>query len=173
MSEDFGQVWVLKAFEEKDGRRGPSIEGVFDELRHGRARIGWSYDDDLDLRIIRDKGGDLNEAQEAATKCLPFLTKMEKGDVILYPHQPEEGKFSIVRVTGEYDYDDGLENGDFRSVRPCELVSGSPVDMYDEIVTASLRERMGLPGRLSRVSDTGPLAYLLDNLPKAGKILGR
>ena len=166
MSEAFGQVWVVKAVEEGSGR---PVEGVFEELAAGKARIGWSYQDDLDLRIIRDKGGrNLNDDQRWAKRCLPFLTRMQEGDLLLYPHQPERGKFSIVQVTGEYDYDAGL--GDFRSVRPCKLIPGSPVNMYDEIVISSLRRRLGRPGRISLVYDTGPVVYLLNNLTKAGKI---
>ncbi len=169
MSEKFGQVWVLKAVEEGTGR---PIEGVFDELRQGRARIGWSYEDDLDLRIIqdiRDKGGDHNERQNEAMLCRRFLTEVREGDLLLYPHQPKRDQFSVARVTGDYGYDGGI-GGDFRSVRPCELITETPVDMYDEIVLSSLRRRMGKPRRLSVVNDTGPLKILLDSLSEAGQI---
>ena len=139
MSEESGQVWVVRTTHKGTGR---PVEGVFDELCRGCARIGWSSEDDEDLRIIRDKGEDLNEHQEEAKRCLRFLNEMEEGDMILYPHQPERNKFLIVRVIGEYGYDDGLRNGDFRSVRTCELISKNPVDMYDEIVPASLHHKL-------------------------------
>ena len=32
------------------------ISGVFEELKKGRARIGWSYQDDLDLRNYPRQG---------------------------------------------------------------------------------------------------------------------
>ena len=140
MSEEFGQVWVVRTTHKGTGR---PVEGVFDELCRGCARIGWSSEDDEDLRIIHKiKGEDLNERQEEAKRCLRFLNEMEEGDVILYPHQPERYKLSVVRVIGEYGYDHGLGNGDFRSVRPCELISKKPVDMYDEIVPASLHHKL-------------------------------
>ena len=139
MSEEFGQAWVVRTTHKGTGR---PVEGVFDELRKGHARIGWSSEAYEDLRIIRDKGEDLNKYQKWAKRCLPFCTEVQKGDLLFYPQQPARRKLSVVRVIGEYGYDDGLENGDFRSVRPCELMSKKPVDMYDEIVPASLRDRL-------------------------------
>ncbi len=86
---------------------GQPIPGVFDELQAGRARIGWSYEDYLDLRLLLRKikqGETLNEDEQAAKRCLGFLTRVEVGDYLLYPNQPERGRFSVVQVTGEYDY---------------------------------------------------------------------
>ncbi len=177
MSETFGQVWVVRTTHEGTGQ---PVEGVFDELCRGRARIGWSSYDNQDLRKIDRKirnGENLTPAEgggrKGAKRCLPFLTKVQERDLLLYPHQPERDLFSIVQVTtGEYGYDAGLDE-DFRSVRPCKLIPGSPVNMRDGIVIASLRDRLGKPSRISLVDATGyayPLKYLLDNLPtKAGK----
>ena len=51
-------------------------------------------------------------------------------------------------MTGDYGHDGGLGD-DFR---PCALVTPKPVELYDEIVPSSLRQRMGHRGRLSEVS---------------------
>ena len=75
----------------------------------------------------------------------------------------------MVRVTGAYGYDGGLGE-DFRSFRPCALVTPKPVALYDEIVPSSLRQRMRRPSRLSEVSDTGPLRDFLDHLQEAGRV---
>ena len=85
-------------------------------------------------------------------RCLRFLTEVGAGDLLLYSHQPASGQFTVVRVTGDYGYDGGLGD-DFRSFRPCALVTPKPVELYDEIVPSSLRQRMGHRGRLSEVSD--------------------
>lgn len=141
MSEEFGQVWVVRTTQKGTGR---PVEGVFDELCRGCARIGYSGEDHHDLRKITaklDKGEGLDPGERATRRCLRFL-KVQEGDLLFYPQQPARGKLSVVRVTGEYGYDDGLENGDFRSVRPCELISKKPVDMRNEIVPASLRDRL-------------------------------
>ena len=148
---------------------GQPIPGVFDELKAGRARMGWSYQDNLDLRLLLgriEQGEQLDEHERGAKRCLGFLTKVKLEDYLIYPHQPNRGKFSVVQVTGDYDYSteqDGLDE-DFRSFRPCVLKTPEPVDMYDEIVTSQLRHRLGRPGRLSQVYDTSSFSGFLEDL---------
>ena len=159
-------AYVVKTVDE-----GQPFPGVFDELKAGRARIGWSYQDTLDLRLLVsriEQGAHLNQDERDAKRCLGFLTKVESEDYLLYPHQPVRGQFSVVQVTGEYDYStdkDGLD-GDFRSFRPCLLKTPEPVDMYDEIVPSQLRHRLGRPGRFSQVSDTSSLFIFLEASPE-------
>lgn len=166
------QAYVVKTTDKDSGE---PIPGVFEELQAGRARIGWSYRDDLDLRLIQDKiqqRSPLNKCEQDAKRCLGFLTGPALDDYLLYPHQPDRGQFYVVQVKGEYDYsaaEDGLD-GDFRSFRPCSLMTAEPVDMYDEIVPSQLRQRLGRPGRFSEVYDTDPLFIFLKALPEAGRI---
>ena len=169
------RAFVVKALDDD----GWPIPGVFEELRAGRARIGWSSRDDQCLKSIQekvDRGEPLNEAQQKAKRCLGFLTKVASEDYLLYPHQPENGWFCVVRVTGDYDYStekvEGLAwgSGDFRSFRPCELITTDPVARYDEIVPSKLRYRLGVPGRFSEISDLNPLFTFLRDIPEAGRI---
>lgn len=166
------RAYVVKTTDKDSGE---PIPGVFEELQASRARIGWSYRDNLDLRLIQDKiqqGSPLNKGEQDAKRCLGFFTRPALDDYLLYPHQPNRGLFCVVQVKGEYDYsaaEDGLD-GDFRSFRPCSLITAEPVDMYDEIVPSQLRHRLGRPGRFSEVYDTGPLSIVLKALPEAGRI---
>ena len=120
-------VYVVKTVHE-----GQPFPGVFDELKAGRARIGWSYEDNLDLRVLQDRieqGKPLDEEQQKARRCLGFLTRVKPEDYLIYPHQPDRGQFSVVQVKGEYDYStqkDGLKE-DFRSIRACLLTTPNPV----------------------------------------------
>ena len=163
-------VFVVKTADD-----GEPVQGVFGELQAGRARIGWSYQDNLNLRSLReriDQEVQLDGHERDAKRCLGFLTRVESGDYLLYPHQPKRGKFTVVQVTGEYGYstkEDGLD-GDFRSFRPCSLETREPVDMYDEIVPSQLRHRLGRPGRFSEVSDTSSFFIFLKNLPNQGRL---
>lgn len=166
-------VYVLRT---EDRITGQPAVGVFEELKAGRARMGWSWDDKLDLRVIQEKreqGEALDEDQKGAVRSLNFLRYTNPGDYIIYPHQPKRGQFSVVKITGEYDYSDaadGLE-GDFRSFRPCSLETPSPVDMYDEIVPSALCTRLGRQGRFSEVSDSRELFFsFLKELPEAGQL---
>lgn len=159
------QAFVVKAI--ADGR---PVEGVFNELESGRARIGWSYDDKLDLRKIMTRSTtDMDEDERAARRCLGFLTRVNDGDYLLYPHQPERGRFAVAQVTGEYDYDDDGLGGDFRSFRPCKLVASRPI--YDEIVPSKMRHRLGRPGRFSEMYDVVPLQNFLQHLSETVRIL--
>ena len=154
---------------------GQPFPGVFDELKAGRARIGWSYEDNLDLRLLRNKleqRKPLDGDEQDARRCLGFLTRVKQQDYLIYPHQPRRGMFSVVQVKGEYDYstkNDGLDE-DFRSFRPCLLEKPNPVDMYDEIVSSQLRQRLGRPGRFSEVYETSSFFKFLKDLPEAGRL---
>ena len=164
---------MQEAYVVKTADDGQPVPGVFDELKAGRARIGWSYQDNLDLRLLFiriEQGKQLDEDERDARRCLGFLTRVNSEDYLLYPHQPDRGLFSVVQVKGDYYYStdkDGLSE-DFRSFRPCLLKTPEPVDMYDEIVPSQLRQRLGRPGRFSQVSDTSSLFIFLEALPEAG-----
>ena len=167
-------VFVVKAIEE-----GQPVPGVFDELKAGRARMGWSYQDNLDLRLLLgriEQGEQLDEDERGAKRCLGFLTRVKLEDYLLYPHQPERGLFSVVQVKGDYKYStdkDGLTTAsgrDFRSLRACSLKTPDPVDMYDEIVPSQLRQRLGRPGRISQVYDTSSFFGFLEDLPNRGQL---
>ena len=138
--------------------------------------MGWSSKDTLDLRTIqkkRDQGEPLDEDQKAAVRCLGFLRYVNLGDYIIYPHQPKRGQFSVVKITGEYDYSDAADglgdHLDFRSFRSCSLEKPSPVDMYDKIVPSTLKYRLGRPGRFSQVHDRKTFFGFLKDLPEAGQ----
>lgn len=147
---------------------GEPVAGVYDELKAGRARIGWSSQDNQDLRKIRDKRAQSDD-ERWARKCLGFLTRVEIGDCFVYPHQPRRGMMSVVEVTGDYGYDDGIIGGDFRSFRPCKMETPEPVHLYDEIVPSKLRHRLGCPGRFSQIRDTAPLTDFLEYVSQAGR----
>ena len=163
-------VFVVKAVKE-----GQPIPGVFDELKAGRARMGWSYQDNLDLRLLLGRiaqGEQLDEDERGAKRCLGFLTRVKLEDYLLYPHQPERGLFSVVQVKGDYKYSTdkhGLDR-DFRSLRACSLKTPEPVDMYDEIVPSQLRQRLGSPGRFSQAYDPSSFFRFLEDLPNRGQL---
>lgn len=163
-------VWVVKTVDDD----GYPIPGVFDQLQASRARIGWSYQDNLDLRLISQKineGEPLNQDECEAKRCLRFYTEVAEDDFLIYPHQPQRRQFTVVQVTGKYGYSpahDALD-GDFRSFRPCQPRTPEPIDWYDEIVPSQLRIRLGRPGRFSKIYDTEPFFMFLRAVPEAGR----
>ena len=164
-------VYVVRTDRRDDKEK--IISGVFDGLKAGKARIGWSYEDRLDLRLIERKvqrGEKLDCHESDARRCLGFV-KIKCGDYLIYPHQPRTGCFSIAKVEGEYDYlteecgipSEGTIMRDFRSYRPCELItSDSGICINDASVPPMLRDRLKKPGRLSKVNDPAPFWQLLE-----------
>ena len=163
-------VFVVRAVD--DWLPSPS---VYEELKNGRARIGWSYKDSQNLRLINkaiNDGKTLDKHQQESKRCLRFLTDVEHGDFFIYPHQPNRGQFSVVEITGDYDYSPSnhVLQGDFRSYRPCSLKTKNPIEIRDEIVPSQLRFRLGRPGRFSKISDTEIFWRFLRKIDDAGTI---
>ena len=171
-----GTAYVLKAVDFD----GTPLPGVFEELRAGRARMAWSYHDNLDLRLIKAKwegGSELDEDESAAwRRCRRFLTDVEIGDYLIYPNQPVRRQFSVVRVEGGYEYlpvDEALvfyedSHRDCRSCRPCSLLTPDAISYDDVIVPPRLRAQLGIMGAFFRPGDQEPLFGFLQDLPAAG-----
>lgn len=161
----------MRAFIVRAAEQGWPIPGVYQTLQEGRATIGWSKRDNQDLRVIAavlQKGGTLDEHQQSARRCLGFLERPRKGDLLLYPHQPEPRQFFVVEVDGDYDY--APAGQDFRSYRPCKTVTPEPVSMDDAVVPSRLRQDLGRPGRFYEVHDTGALNTFRANKDQAGQV---
>lgn len=103
----------------------PSREFFAKELEAGRLRQGWGYDPRLDLRKLREKrerGEDLTQKEEAAwERCRPMLDSVEEGDYVAVKNVPSTDKFTLVEVTGDYDFD--LKDiGDFGHYLPVRVI---------------------------------------------------
>ena len=91
-------------------------EILFEELKNGKLRQGWGYDESQSLVIIQpeiDKGGEwwkrLSDIQSEALPNLRMLSdaedSIEIGDIILAPNLPKQNLFCLAEVTGKYVYD--------------------------------------------------------------------
>ena len=72
---------MLTVFVVKTVVEGQPFPDVFGELKAGRARIGWSYQDNLDLRLLLgriEQEEQLNEDERDARRCLGFLREVHK-----------------------------------------------------------------------------------------------
>lgn len=132
-------------------------EYISTELRAGRMRQGWGYRQDLDLAelsgLVRS-GQSLSSEQRAAwgnRRLLPSEpNSVRDGDIVLLPNVPEYGRWFVSEVTDdEYRYEIPPEFGDYGHVRNVRLLNpDSPVNPYDEAVSALLRGTMRVPRRL-------------------------
>ncbi len=145
---------------------------IFSKLRGGSARIGWSYNDRLDLaRIVevvsQGRRGALDAEQSDAWGCHGFIDRVRCGDRLFYPNVPDYGRFCVVEVTGSYSFLPAQESikDDLRSARPCLLLTSEPISRTDAIVTEDLRNKLGLQRRFYQLNIRDQdIKYLLGNL---------
>ena len=135
---------------------------IWSELLEGRLRQGWGYREDQDLELlaaIRRAGGTLDEGQQATWRGNRLLLPAEPGamatgDLVVLPHLPRHGAWSIARVTGGYRYaisdqrnatdEVQLDYGHIREVTPLKGPAGiDPVaDEVSERLRAAMRNRL-------------------------------
>jgi hypothetical protein len=149
---------------------------LWDELKAGRLRQGWGYEDDQDLEVIakrKAKGAKLSDHQQDTWRGNRRMLASEddsiqQGDIVLVPHLPEEQHWSVVRVVGPYSYDIAKKHDDYGHILPVELLSGDhPVSFYAEGVAAGLRQTMGVRSRLWNIDHLGAeVAHVVEGLGK-------
>lgn len=161
------RYWVMRTHRDNKPR-------LWAELQQGRLRQGWGWDHDQDLREIRRvalSGGTWSESQRAATRNRRMLSdepnSIQVGDLIVLPHLPDERRYSIVRVTGPYEY--GTADGwtDYRHILPVELLSGpAGIDVNDPRMSPPLRRSLRNQHRMWSIDPVGPdVESLLEHCP--------
>lgn len=132
-------------------------EFISSELQDGRMRQGWGYREDLNLEELVGKvrsNQPLSPEQRDAwlnRRLLPSETDgIHAGDVVLLPNLPEKGRWLVAEIEDdEYRFEIPPEIDDYGHVRNVRLLNpGSPVNPYDEAVSASLRGTMRVRRRL-------------------------
>lgn len=116
-------VWAFAKIDDDDARK-----LVYESIKDGKSRFGWSGEPDSDLR----KKWDSKQA---------FLLSIRKGDWIVHVNMPQWGKCVAVRVTGEYGHDEGLQcewGTDFRHYIPIDASSLLEFDRNDPAVLPSV-----------------------------------
>jgi hypothetical protein len=161
------RAWVFRI----DRSRAPVL---WSELLAGRLRQGWGWTAEHDLRTLIPRwraGEKLTDAERSALPNRRMLTSesdgIHAGDLILIPHLPAGGRFSVVRVVGPYEFDDGAALGDYGHILPVRLLSpedGVALDdpRVDEALRGALRHRQrltearGVSGSLSSLLRPSP-----------------
>jgi hypothetical protein len=113
-------IYAIKTFgTENDELVQPRI---FEDLKNGKARFGWSFQNSADLReiykILEDKNweyGKIDEKRMRFWSMGGFLLDIRRGDYLVYINLPEKGQCAVVQATEEYSFDEGIYCDDFRS----------------------------------------------------------
>jgi len=108
------------------------------EIKEGKLRQGWGYDEKLDLRKLNEKRTNnliLDEKeQQAWDRCNHMLLYIKQGDLIAVKNVPSREQFTIVRVTGDYDFKIG-DIGDFGHILPVQVLN--TFHKYSKVVPSS------------------------------------
>ena len=152
------RYWVMRT--DKD-----SIPYLSGQLEKGKLRQGWGYLENQHLELIRkrkDKRRKLNADQKKCWRGNRRMLNTEEGsiqvgDIILTPHLPERGCWSIIKVVGDYFYEIDQDQQDFGHTLPVELLTKErPVNPYEEAVSAKLRQTMRCQSRLWNIDYLKP-----------------
>ena len=133
---------------------------VTDELSSGQLRQGWGHDPSQDLRRIHDAWRDdvpLTQMQIDASRHWRMADGnpddyMNVGDVVLVPNMPQDGLFTLCRITGGYDFRIPSQIRDFGHSRAVEVLTPGGVANEHELVDAGLRRSLRYLGRLWRIA---------------------
>ncbi len=146
------RYWVLRT-DPTPSRK----EYLAEEARSGRMRQGWGYREDLDLTKLAESirsGETIAPEQRAAwrnRRLLPSETDgIHEGDIVLLPNLPKQGEWFVAEAADdEYRYEISREFCDYGHIRNVRLLNPqSPVNPYDEAVSARLRGTMRSQHRL-------------------------
>jgi hypothetical protein len=89
------KVWAFNGVEDKYAKE---KEMVYQSVKNGKSRFGWSSKDGADLR----KPWTESHGKQA------FLLQIEVGDWIVHINTPNWGKCTAAQVIKTYDFDEGL-----------------------------------------------------------------
>jgi predicted Mrr-cat superfamily restriction endonuclease len=143
---------------------------IWAELQAGRLRQGWGLEPEDDLEILqrlRRSGATFSawqrEIWRGNRRLLPTEPgAMQAGDLVVLPHLPRRGLWSIARVTGGYRYRvspvpnawDGRH--DYGHIRAVELLTDErAIDPERDNVSEALRRAMRNRQRMWSVDGHG------------------
>ncbi|WP_417913261.1 restriction endonuclease [Candidatus Electronema sp. TJ] len=143
-------------------------EIIFEELKNGKLRQGWGYDESQNLFLIQseiDKGGKwwnrLSDIQKESLRNLRMLSDAEDsiqiGDIILTPNLPKQNSFCLAEVSERYVFnmltlnkktDINNLHHDYGHVLPVKLITLDGINKFNENVHADLRSTLRTPMRM-------------------------
>jgi Restriction endonuclease len=152
--------------------------------RSGLKSIGWGWKRDHDLRLLakQARSRKLSEEEARVWRNRRLLNTepdgLKKGDVVVIPNLPEQGRWVLARVTGGYDFSpvrvqegDGPDYGHIVAVSPVRDPDGkvAVVEADNEHVDARLRATMRSQSRMWAIDALGTAVDALIDAIEMGK----
>jgi hypothetical protein len=118
-----------------------AIDYFTKELREGRLRQGWGWHEEQNLRIMKK--------DEGASKNLPMMNRVKKGDILIIPRLPDWDHVTIAEALDDWDkaYEFSISAGqiDYGHIFPAReirnFVRNSPVVKSEIRTTLHARQR--------------------------------
>lgn len=157
---------------------------ILRELEQGRLRQGWGWRREHDLRLLAPKARSkkLSEEEARVWRNRRLLDTepdgLKKGDVVVIPNLPEQGRWILARVTGGYDFSPvraqegaGHDYGHIVAVSPVREPGGKigVVEADNEHVDARLRATMRNMSRMWAIDALGAAVDALIEAIETGK----
>jgi hypothetical protein len=133
-----------------------------DELKAGRLRQGWGYDDRLDLRLISKKVEQKQVLDEKESETWTRLNVMiadwgiKLGDIILVKNNPTWGKYTLAKVTGGYQFDRKTpsdDHGHFIEANPLKVVEKHCIHVAGDLRASIDSQRRPITSAVKRASE--------------------
>lgn len=155
-------IFAIRSPEENENKR-----KIYDSLRGGEGRFGWSYIPTADLRelekrIAKEGWDSLTDEEKECWDHSSFLLELRDGDYVVYINLLEGGQCTLARVTGPYEF--RYEDVDFNHRFPVDPDSVRSFDRNDDMVPPALSARLKLPGAWWRIYTEAEFYELLESL---------
>ncbi len=153
------RAWAMRTSRDSEAHR----RYVLGQLGAGYLRQGWGYQADQDLRVVKAVLDDpargwaaLSQDQRWTSGHSRMLGElaprpddaMLTGDIVLVPNVPQNGSFTLCRLTGGYGYEIDPRVGDLGHLRPVEVLTPGGVAYDHPLVSAGLRQSLRCRSRL-------------------------
>lgn len=119
---------------------------IYDSLKQGEGRFGWSYIETADLRSLRKRFEEGDTLTEKESHCYqPFLLDIEVGDHVVFINVPAYGECTTARVNEKYYWK--WEKTDFSHRFGVDPKTVFTFNRNDSAVHPALSARLKLQGR--------------------------
>lgn len=146
------------------------IPYVYDSVKGGRSRFGWSYIPTADLRLLEPRPwAELNPNETECFKKGNFLLRVNPGDWIVHINVPSYGRCVAARAVGGYEFDSETPIGDFRHYIPVDPATVIEFDRTSQNVLPIVEQKLKLRGSHWRIHAKEQFLQSIENL-KGNKV---
>ena len=157
-------IWAFNTPNEEN------IPFVYESVRTGRSRFGWSYEKTADLRKLDPRPwSDLTPGETDCFRRANFLLRINPGDWIVHINVPSRGRCVAARAAGGYEFDVETPTGDFRHYIPVDPDTVIEFNRTSPNVLPIIEQKLKLRGNHWRIHAKEMFLESIENL-KGNKV---